>query len=62
MYLEGTQEAVLSVDGFLDYNFQPGDGVLLEQSPLKAKFLRAQPAEHFFATLTRRLGFSVRGQ
>jgi NAD+ kinase len=62
MYLEGTQEAVLSVDGFLDYNFQPGDGVLLEQSPLKAKFLRSQPPEHFFATLTRRLGFSVRGQ
>ena len=62
MYLEGTQEAVLSVDGFLDYNFQPGDGVLLEQSSLKAKFLRSQPPEHFFATLTRRLGFSVRGQ
>ena len=62
MHLEGTQEAVLSVDGFLDYQFQPGDRVMIEQSPLKARFLRSQPPDHFFSTLTRRLGFSVRGQ
>ncbi len=62
MYLEGTQEAVLSVDGFEDLPVQSGDWVRIKQSPLKAKFLRSMPHSHFYATLTRRLGFSVRGQ
>jgi NAD kinase len=62
LYLEGTQPAVLSVDGFLDLPLEPGDWVKVEQSPLKAKFLRANPPNHFYATLTRRLGFSIRGQ
>ncbi|MFQ6026278.1 MAG: NAD(+)/NADH kinase [Dehalococcoidia bacterium] len=62
LYLEGAQEAVLSVDGFRDRPMQPGDWVEVEQSPLKARFLRANPTNHFYATLTRRLGFSVRGR
>ena len=62
LYLEGTQPAVLSVDGFLDLTLDPGDWVEVKQSPLKAKFLRANPPNHFYATLTRRLGFSIRGQ
>jgi len=62
MTLEGADEAVLSIDGFLDYTLVPGDRVELEQSPLKARFLRIQDPNHFYATLTRRLGFSVRGQ
>lgn len=62
LYLEGTQSAVLSVDGFHDVPVEPGDWVKVEQSPLKAKFLRANPPNHFYATLTRRLGFSIRGQ
>ncbi len=62
LYLEGAQEAVLSVDGYLDLPLKPGDRVEVEQSPLKAKFLRANPPNHFYATLTRRLGFSIRGQ
>ena len=61
-HLEGAQDAVLSVDGFEDLPMNPGDWVKIKQSPLKARFLRAMPHSHFYATLNRRLGFSVRGQ
>lgn len=62
LQLEGYQGAVLSVDGYEDYELQPGDRVELSQSPYKATFLRANPPSYFFGTLTRRLGFSIRGQ
>ena len=62
LQLEGFQPAVLSVDGREDYDLQPGDRVDLAQSPYKATFLRANPPSYFFGTLTRRLGFSIRGQ
>ena len=57
--LERSQPATLSIDGHLDYPLVPGDRVELEQSPLKAKFLRANPRNHFYGTLTQRLGFGV---
>ena len=57
--LERTQPATLSIDGHRDYPLVPGDRVELEQSPLKAKFLRANPPNHFYGTLTQRLGFGV---
>ena len=60
--LEGYQEAILSIDGYVDYPLSPGDRVELEQSPHRAKFLRANQPSQFYATLTRRLGFSIRGQ
>ena len=60
--LEGYQEAIVSVDGYVDYPLSPGDKVELAQSPLKARFLRANPPSYFYGTLTRRLGFSIRGQ
>ncbi len=62
LYLEGAQEAALSVDGYFNLSLEPGDWVEVEQSPLKARFLRTNPPNHFYATLTRRLGFSIRGQ
>ena len=62
LQLQGYQPAILSVDGFEDYDLQPGDQVDLSQSPHKATFLRANPPSYFFGTLTRRLGFSIRGQ
>ncbi len=61
LQLEGYQPAVLSVDGYEDYELQPGDRVDLSQSTYKATFLRANPPSYFFETLTRRLGFSIRG-
>lgn len=60
--LEGYQQATLSVDGYVDYPLSPGDRVELEQSPFKARFLRVNSPSYFYATLTRRLGFSIRGQ
>ncbi len=60
--LEGYQDAILSIDGYVDIPLTPGDRVLLKQSPYRARFLRANPPSHFYATLTRRLGFSIRGQ
>ncbi len=62
LFLEGAQEAVLSLDGYIERRLEPGDRVEIEQSPLKTRFLRAQPSSNFYATLTRRLGFSIRGQ
>ena len=60
--LEGHQPAILSVDGYVDYPLDLGDRVEVKQSPYKARFLRAHPSSYFFGTLTRRLGFSIRGQ
>jgi NAD+ kinase len=62
--LAGDQQAILSVDGHVDYPMSPGDRVEVERSPLKARFLRANPPNYFYATLTRRLGFGLsrRGQ
>ena len=60
--LEGYQTAILAVDGIVDHPLGLGDRVDLKQSPHKVKFLRAHPPSYFFGTLTRRLGFSIRGQ
>jgi len=62
LILEGHQEAILAVDGIVDHPLELGDRVDLKQSPHKARFLRAHPSSYFFGTLTRRLGFSIRGQ
>ena len=47
LQLEGYQPAVLSVDGYEDYDLQPGDRVDLSQSPYKATFPAGQPAVLF---------------
>ena len=60
--LEGYQDATLSIDGYLDYPMEPGDKVMVKQSPYRARFLRANPPNYYYATLTRRLGVSIRGQ
>jgi NAD+ kinase len=60
--LEGRQQAILSVDGYVEYPLEPGDRVVLKQSPYKARFLRANPPSHFYGTLRRRLGLGVSGQ
>lgn len=60
--LEGYQDATFSIDGYVDYPMEPGDKVTVKQSPYRATFLRANPPSHYYATLTRRLGVSIRGQ
>ena len=60
--LEGYQPAILSIDGIIDHPIDLGDRIELKQSHHKVRFLRAQDSSYFFGTLTRRLGFSLRGQ
>lgn len=61
-HLEGSQEATISVDGFENHPVDPGDWVRITHSPYKARFLRANEPNYFWATLTRRLGFSFQGR
>ena len=61
-HLEGTQEATISVDGFENHQVEPGEWVRITPSPYKARFLRANEPNYFWATLTRRLGFSFQGR
>ena len=55
--LESDVEALISVDGYLNVPLRREDRVQVESSPYKARFLRTQPANRFFHTLTRRLDF-----
>ena len=61
-HLEGSQEAIISVDGFENHPIEPGDWVRITRSPYRARFLRANEHNYFWATLTRRLGFSLQGR
>ena len=61
-HLEGTQEAIISVDGFENHPVEPGDWVRVTRSPYRARFLRANEQNYFWSTLTRRLGFSLQGR
>ena len=49
--------AALSVDGYLDTELSSGDCVRVQRSPHRVRFVRANGHAHFYATLTRRLGF-----
>jgi NAD+ kinase len=57
LFVETDHQAILSVDGYIDMELTPGDGVRVQTGPYKARFLRANPPGHFYATLTQRLGF-----
>ncbi len=54
--VETGHQATLSVDGYVDLPLVVGDGVTIRLSPHKASFLRIHPPNHYYATLTRRLG------
>ncbi len=51
---------VVSVDGRTDIPLSPGDSVEVKRSSQTAKFLRMQPYNHFYATLTNRLNPDTR--
>ena len=57
LVVDTDHQAMLSVDGLQDAELWAGDRVLVQQSHLKARFLRAHPVTHYYETLTRRLGF-----
>ena len=57
--LKRGRNAIMSVDGSTDA-IEAGQTVVIERSPYVASFLRKDPAESFYATLTQRLGVSGR--
>ena len=57
LIVETDHQAMLSVDGYLDTELAFGDGIRVQASPYKARFLRANPPTHYYETLTQRLGF-----
>ncbi len=54
--MESEGQATLSVDGFVDRPLSEGEAVRVETSPYSARFLRRNPPNAFFRSLTRRLG------
>jgi NAD+ kinase len=54
--VETDHQSMLSVDGYVDLALASGDRLLIQKSPYVARFLRANPPAHFYATLMRRLG------
>ena len=51
------EHAMLSVDGYVDLPLGRNDGIRVQASPHKARFVRIHPPSHFYHTLTRRLDF-----
>ncbi len=54
--VDSDHPTILSVDGFVERSLEEGSRVAVETSPYQARFLRRHPAEHYYATLTQRLG------
>jgi NAD+ kinase len=48
-------QAMLSIDGQIDLMVHSGDSVIVQRSPYVTRFLRAQPLNYFYSTLTQRL-------
>ena len=57
LIVETDHQTMLSVDGYIDIELASGDGIRVQRSPYKARFLRANPPAYFYETLTQRLGF-----
>ena len=57
LIVETDHQAMLSVDGYMDQQLTSGDGIRVQTSSYKARFLRANPPTNFYETLTQRLGF-----
>ena len=56
----GGHQAVLSVDGVTGTTVGPDHTLVIRRSPHVARFLRKDPPEAFYSTLTQRLGMSGR--
>ena len=48
-------QAMLSIDGQLDFGLQDGDKVRAKRSPHSVHFLRIHPPTFFYSTLEERL-------
>ena len=54
--VESARSANLYIDGFVGRTLEGGARVTVEASPYWTLFLRKHPPEHYYATLTQRLG------
>ncbi len=54
--VESARSANLYIDGFVGRTLEGGARVTVEASPYRTLFLRKHPPEHYYATLTQRLG------
>ncbi len=54
--------ASVSIDGQADIIIQDGETVTIRRSPYEARFLRAAPNDHFYASLLHRLRFGESAQ
>ncbi len=59
LILKGPYQAILSIDGYLQFDLSPGDRVSIKKSPHLARFLRGHPKSNYYASLTRRLGVGL---
>jgi len=48
-------QAMLSIDGQIEFGLQDGDKVTAKRSPHLARFLRIHPPTFFYSTLEQRL-------
>ena len=50
------KDAQISIDGFIEHKISDGDKISLKISETNAKFLRKNPSNHYWSTITEKLG------
>jgi len=50
------KDAQISIDGFIEHELSSGDKIMVKISDTKAKFLRKNPPNHYWSTITEKLG------
>ncbi|MEC7837501.1 MAG: NAD(+)/NADH kinase [Chloroflexota bacterium] len=54
--ISSRKDAQISIDGFVEHRISDGDKIRLKISETKAKFLRKNPSNHYWSTITEKLG------
>jgi len=54
--ISSRKDAQISIDGFIEHKISDGDKVSMKISDSKAKFLRKNPSNHYWSTITEKLG------
>lgn len=54
--ISSRKDAQISIDGFIEHKISDGDKISLKISDTKAKFLRKNPPNHYWSTITEKLG------
>tara|TARA_Y100001970_G_scaffold98876_1_gene124396 strand:+ start:20880 stop:21707 length:828 start_codon:yes stop_codon:yes gene_type:complete len=54
--ISSRKDAQISIDGFIEHKISDGDKISLRISETNAKFLRKNPSNHYWSTITEKLG------